>query len=793
MENENLIKTTQQTTNKFDNTNPDNNLCAINNKLLRVMQAKSKKQKSKTNRSRIKKNDIIIRAKKQNDHEEDCANLKKDEVSNNYKDTRTYYEGTSCQLGTQTNKVWEAADNGKLTQLPIRSLVVKTDVKTKPLPGKLNILIVEPSDGKRQTTQEANKNLKNVNKTCVEATSKFYNHILSGGVELLDVNSSGTIFFENLKKLDIWNETTFKGTSPNMQFIYQEDPTGDMETLSHITTLTEAELPHYQHYESVEDKLSMLVTILSIEYTSEGTEELKLKYLYGLKRENQNSTDLDNNCSNDESNDYMTNYGYITAPLQKSKLTGKLSGKESSEYIFKRDGKVTILNLLTNIVAIVYQLVQSVINLILGKQSCLDLWNQIKPLGNERQDNTGKSPDNSRLVQAATKTWSISENSVVIMMGNQYCYGVEEQKSGWRVSKTDAYIQELDIPKQKITYIAKLRRIMDDVREKDPVIYYNAGTKHRGRQINNQSQEQSRLKMNLTQDLYEYRWVNNTLVALHKSWHDWTLKRLQRKEKLQTNIVTGIPNSLDMNYFLEYQDEPDDGSAVKETNLKLGDLFVNIFIVQAGEPLLVISNEENELVNILVKNLTRIVGIQCMSMYTLNLNSKEFIKNRDDALKVQSYQRIDAWKRNDWDPFQPRVILLYNTTFSLTAGCVLMKLMRERASLMPFFKHIESMVGDSILEIWSNEYVRKLVESNNGYCNFAIKRAKKSKLIFKVQVRQSLRFVDYESVRMILLLRSLVHKFKSTNKMETYTILMKWLKRCEGMCVIKRQCQLWLK
>ena len=188
MENENLIKITQQTINKFDNTNPDNNLYAINNKLLRVMKAKSKKQKSKTNRSKIKKNEIIIRDKKQNDHEEDCAHLNKDEVPNNYEDTRTYYEGTSCKLSTQTNKVWEAADNGKVTQLPW-VLVVKTDVKTKPLPGKLNLLIVEPSDGKRQITQEANKNLKNVNK---KAKSRKYSKLQSSDEDIMSNSSSGS-------------------------------------------------------------------------------------------------------------------------------------------------------------------------------------------------------------------------------------------------------------------------------------------------------------------------------------------------------------------------------------------------------------------------------------------------------------------------------------------------------------------------------------------------------------------------------------------------------------------------
>ena len=79
-------------------------------------------------------------------------------------------------------------------------VVVKIDVKTGPLSGELNLLIVGPSDGKRQITREANKTLGNVNKICIESISKFYNHILSGGVELLDINSSGKKRIENLKK-----------------------------------------------------------------------------------------------------------------------------------------------------------------------------------------------------------------------------------------------------------------------------------------------------------------------------------------------------------------------------------------------------------------------------------------------------------------------------------------------------------------------------------------------------------------------------------------------------------------
>ena len=124
MENENQIKITQQTVNKIDDTNPEHNLHATKNKLLRVMQAKTKKQKSKTNRLMIKTNKIIIRDKEQNNHEVDCEHLKEDGVSSNYEDTRTYHEGTSCQQDPQTNQVREAVDSGKLTKLPFWSFVV---------------------------------------------------------------------------------------------------------------------------------------------------------------------------------------------------------------------------------------------------------------------------------------------------------------------------------------------------------------------------------------------------------------------------------------------------------------------------------------------------------------------------------------------------------------------------------------------------------------------------------------------------------------------------------------------
>ena len=789
MENENQIKITQQTVNKIDDTNPEHNLHATKNKLLRVMQAKTKKQKSKTNRLMIKTNKIIIRDKEQNNHEVDCEHLKEDGVSSNNEDTRTYHEGTSCQQDPQTNQVREAVDSGKLTKLPFWSFVVKTEVKTEPLRCKINLLTIELSDGRRQITQEATTTLESINKTCIKTMtiSKFYDHILSGGVELLDVNSSRTIFFENLKKSDIWNETTLKEKLPSMQFITQEDPTGDMAKIEHITKLTEAEAPSYQHDEYAVYRLSTLVKILSIEYTSEGLEKLKLGYLCDQRRESQHSTDLDNDCPNDESNDYVATCYDVNTSLHKSKWTRKIKGEDLMAYIFRGDGKTIILNLLAYMVAIVFQLVQSVINLMLSKRSCIDLWKQIKPHDNERLDETTECPDSSWLVKTTIKTWSTLKYSVEKMIENQDCNGDEEHKSG-RVSKIDANIQESDVPKQKITYIAKLRHIMDDVRNKDPAIYYSVGTKHRKKEKSNQSQEQSRLETNLTQ-----KEVDHMLVALNKSLLARTLERLQRKEQLHTIIVISTSNSLDMNYFLEYQDEPDNESTMMETILLLGHLCVNIFIDQADVPIWVISEGENELVNTLLKSLLKIWNIKCVSTTPRYPNSEEFVKNHNNMLRVQSYNRIDTKKQDKWDLFLPIVKLLYNTTVSQSTGCVPMKLMKGRENIITFFNHRDSIVGDLRLKTLNHKYVRKLVESNDRYHCFAIEKAKKGKLQFEVQVRQKLRSVDDESAQVFLLIRSPVHKFKLTNKMEAYKILMVWLTRCEGLCVIKKQCHLWLR
>ena len=96
----------------------------------------------------------------------------------------------------------------------------------------------------------------------------------------------------------------------------------------------------------------------------------------------------------------------------------------------------------------------------------------------------------------------------------------------------------------------------------------------------------------------------------------------------------------------------------------------------------------------------------------------------------------------------------------------------------PTFNHIELIVCDSKKEMWNNEYIRKLVESNNGYCDFAIMKEKKGELMFKVQVRQKLNFVECESEQNI----SSVHEYKFTKVMDTLKYLMKLKKRCERPC-----------
>ncbi len=69
-----------------------------------------------------------------------------------------------------------------------------------------------------------------------------------------------------------------------------------------------------------------------------------------------------------------------------------------------------------------------------------------------------------------------------------------------------------------------------------------------------------------------------------------------------------------------------------------------------------ISDEENELINFLLKNLFKILDINCVSTAPCDLNSEKFVKNRDNAIKNQSYQRIDIMKQDNWDLFRPIVL-----------------------------------------------------------------------------------------------------------------------------------------
>ena len=296
------------------------------------MQANSHKHKLRTNRhkTRINYYNIIIRDQGQNNHVEDCKHLKKDEVSNNDEDTLTYNAGARCGLGTLTNEAWVAVDNGEASQLPVKSIVT-TELKTEPLPFDNNLLIVEPSGGRRHsiqrsalgvkgevtkmllstmcihkiflperravlinseimrghdqlvylrednpaqqsgvlstqktcqtlradhliklTAQEANTTCENVDKVCIETISNFYNHILSGGVVLLDSKSnSREFFFENLKNLDTEDESISRETLPSMQFNYfQEDLIADKVKLNRVAKLIVSELPpSYQNNE----------------------------------------------------------------------------------------------------------------------------------------------------------------------------------------------------------------------------------------------------------------------------------------------------------------------------------------------------------------------------------------------------------------------------------------------------------------------------------------------------------------------------------------------------------------
>ena len=220
---------------------------------------------------------------------------------------------------------------------------------------------------------------------------------------------------------------------------------------------------------------------------------------------------------------------------------------------------------------------------------------------------------------------------------------------------------------------------------------------------------------------------------------------------------------------------------------EVAEAFVNKFVCQAGVPDMVVSDRGNEFVNTLLKNVSKILGVNRVSTTPYNPRSDGFVENHNKTLKDQLYHYIDTLKQDDWDLYLPTVQLLYNTTVSLATGFTPMKLMTGRECRMPSFNHMETIVGNLKPEMLNNEYVRKLVESIKGYHDFAIDQAEKSKLRFNVRVRQPLEFVEYEIGQKFLLIRRPVREFKSADEKEAYKISMKLLERYEGPYVIKEK------
>jgi len=220
---------------------------------------------------------------------------------------------------------------------------------------------------------------------------------------------------------------------------------------------------------------------------------------------------------------------------------------------------------------------------------------------------------------------------------------------------------------------------------------------------------------------------------------------------------------------------------------EVAEAFVNKFVCQAGVPEMVVSDRGNEFVNTLLKNISKILGVNRVSTTPYNPRSDGFVENHNKTLKDQLYHYIDTLKQDDWDLFLPTVQLLYNTTVSLATGFTPMKLMTGRECRMPSFNHMETIVGGLKPEMLNNEYVRRLVESIKGYHDFAIDQAEKSKLRFNVRVRQPLEFVEYEIGQRFLLIRRPVHEFKSADEKEAYKITMKLMERYEGPYVIKEK------
>jgi hypothetical protein len=222
--------------------------------------------------------------------------------------------------------------------------------------------------------------------------------------------------------------------------------------------------------------------------------------------------------------------------------------------------------------------------------------------------------------------------------------------------------------------------------------------------------------------------------------------------------------------------------------VEVAEAFVGEFVCQAGIPGRVVSDRENEFVNSLLKNVSRILNINRVSTTPYNPRSDGFVENHNKTLKDQLFHYVDTLKQDDWDVFLPTAQLMYNTTVSLSTGYTPYLLMHGREARMPSFNHMEASVrGIDPKDELSNELVRKMVETMRSYHEHATVQATKNKGRFNMRVRKPLEFVEYEKGQQFFRVRRPISNFKSVDEEEKWKVSMKLLERFEGPYKIIRR------
>lgn len=217
-----------------------------------------------------------------------------------------------------------------------------------------------------------------------------------------------------------------------------------------------------------------------------------------------------------------------------------------------------------------------------------------------------------------------------------------------------------------------------------------------------------------------------------------------------------------------------------KTAQEVAEAFVGEFICQCGVPGRVVSDRGNEFVNQLLKNVSKVMGINRISTTPYNPRADGFVENHNKTLKDQLFHFVDTLKQDDWDVYLPTIQLMYNTTVSLATGYTPMLLLNGRESRMPSLNHLAKESERMKEDVVNNAYVLKMIESMRGFQDFALRQTDKNKERFNVRVKQPLEFVEYEVGQLFMRVRRPLSRFKSVDEEVEWKISAKLLERYEG-------------